>query len=78
MPAIYITTELWIRIVGGNMDDTYTIPLCLTAIALLCVLTEINFRWVEIPCRRKGTAIANRMMAEKTVPKAVRVFHRNG
>ena len=56
--------ELWFRIAGPDFDITYTTPLLLTAIPLLCVLTEINYRWIEVPLRRKGAAIANRMLAD--------------
>jgi len=62
-----MTYELWFRIAGPDFDNTYTTLLLLTAIPLLCVLTEINYRWIEVPLRRKGAAIANRMITEKTV-----------
>jgi peptidoglycan/LPS O-acetylase OafA/YrhL len=62
-----MTYELWFRISGPDFDSTYTTVLLLTAIPFLCLLTEINYRWIEVPLRRKGAAIANRMITEKTV-----------
>lgn len=62
-PAYHMTYELWFRIAGPDFGITYTIPLLLTAIPLLCALTEINYRWIEVPLRRKGAAIANRMVS---------------
>ncbi len=67
IPTYYMTYELWFRIAGPDFGITYTTLLLLTAIPLLCVLTEINFRLVEVPLRRKGAAIANRMISEKTL-----------
>ncbi|MEE8618315.1 MAG: hypothetical protein V3S86_03480, partial [Nitrosomonadaceae bacterium] len=67
IPTYYMTYELWFRIAGPDFGITYTTLLLLTAIPLLCVLTEINFRLVEVPLRRKGAAIANRMISEKAL-----------
>jgi peptidoglycan/LPS O-acetylase OafA/YrhL len=64
IPTYHMAYELWFRIAGPDFDVTYTTPLLLTAIPLLCVLTEINYRWIEVPLRRKGAAIANRMTAD--------------
>jgi len=67
IPIYNMTYELWFRIAGPDFDSTYTTLLVLTAMPLLCVLTEINYRLVEVPLRRKGAAIANRMISEKTL-----------
>jgi len=77
IPVYFMTYELWFRIAGPDFDSTYTTLLVLTAIPFLCLLTEINFRLVEVPLRRKGAAIAKRMMAEKTIPGAVEVFQKD-
>jgi peptidoglycan/LPS O-acetylase OafA/YrhL len=77
IPVYFMTHELWFRIAGPDFDSTYTTLLVLTAIPFLCLLTEINFRWIEVPLRRKGAAIAKRMMAEKPIPGAVEVFQKN-
>lgn len=63
IPAFFLTLELWFRLVG-KMDSSYTVVLILTAIPLLCLLTEMNYRLVEVPLRRKGAAIASRMVAK--------------
>ncbi len=67
IPAYKMTNALWLYLAENALDITYTTLLVLTAISLLCVLTEINFRLVEVPLRRKGAAIANRMISEKTL-----------
>jgi len=64
-------------LIGEGKPSTYTTLLVLTAIPFLCLLTEINFRWIEVPLRRKGAAIAKRMMAEKTIPGAVGVSQKD-
>jgi len=60
-----LVRELWHRIEppGAVFDSTYTVPFLATALALIVVFSELNFRVVEMPMRRHGRAIAARVAA---------------
>ncbi|CAE6812248.1 hypothetical protein R70006_05813 [Paraburkholderia domus] len=67
MPAYWMTREIWERRVHGvPVTSTYTLRFALTALVLICVLADLNFRFVETPLRRKGkrqaAAIRNRFL----------------
>jgi peptidoglycan/LPS O-acetylase OafA/YrhL len=68
IPAFFATRELWFRIEpeGTVFDGTFTLRFALTAGLLLLVFTELNYRFVEVPLRRRGARIAQRI-AERTV-----------
>jgi peptidoglycan/LPS O-acetylase OafA/YrhL len=42
------------------------LPLALTGFGLLLVATELNYRFVEVPLRRRGARIAQRI-AQRTI-----------
>lgn len=66
-PAYRISHEIWSRYAlanGTTVDTGYTLPLVLTAFVLIAALSEINYRFVEVPLRRKGARIASRMLEE--------------
>src|SRR5690606_13923722 len=69
IPAFFLTREIWSRMNPGNVanSDDFLLYL-LTAGGLIIVCSELNHRWVEQPLRRKGRAIAQRMMNETTSP----------
>ncbi len=64
IPAFFMTREFWFRIEprGNVFDAAYAVPYLLTATFILLALSEINYRLIETPLRRKGAAIAARMM----------------
>lgn len=66
VPAFYATREIWFRNAppGTVFDSSWTLPWILTATLLIITLAEINFRLIETPLRRYGTAIAERLMAK--------------
>jgi peptidoglycan/LPS O-acetylase OafA/YrhL len=68
IPAYFLTREIWFRLepAGTIFTGVYTLRFVLTAIVLLVALAEFNYRVVEIPLRRRGARIAQRL-AERTV-----------
>lgn len=64
IPAFYLSREIWYRI--GNpttptFNPAYLDQLLVTAVLLIIVLSEINYRWIEQPFRRKGSDISKRI-----------------
>jgi peptidoglycan/LPS O-acetylase OafA/YrhL len=60
IPVYCLTREIWFRVepAGTVFNGTYTLSFILTAGALLLMLSELNYRFVEIPLRRRGARIA--------------------
>ena len=63
IPAFFLARELWFRIEppGTVFDHRFMLRLALTGFGLLLVLTELNYRFVEVPLRRRGARIAQRI-----------------
>ena len=55
-PAFWLTREIWARIegVGTQFDSQYDVKFCLTAIALIAIFSELNYRFIEKPFRKTG------------------------
>ena len=62
IPAFFLTREIWARLNPGSPagPDAF-LPYALSAGALILVCSELNYRWVEQPLRRKGAAMAARI-----------------
>ncbi|MBN3811709.1 acyltransferase [Paraburkholderia sp. Ac-20347] len=56
MPSFYVTREFWYRMSGPDVhfDGTYTLRFIVTAIGLIVVFAELNYRFIETPIRRLG------------------------
>jgi peptidoglycan/LPS O-acetylase OafA/YrhL len=63
IPAFFLAREIWFRIEppGTVLDRRFALRLALTGFGLLLVLTELNYRFVEVPLRRRGARIAQRI-----------------
>jgi peptidoglycan/LPS O-acetylase OafA/YrhL len=63
IPAFFLAREIWFRIEppGTVFDHAFTARLGLTGFGLLVTLTELNYRFVEVPLRRRGARIAQRI-----------------
>jgi peptidoglycan/LPS O-acetylase OafA/YrhL len=81
-PVFWATREIWFRIEGpeAQFNSTYTIRFLATAIVLIVVLCEANYRLIKNPLRKRGIDKANKYlnsgkMPEQTTPsvKPVRV-----
>jgi peptidoglycan/LPS O-acetylase OafA/YrhL len=68
IPAFFLTREFWFRIEppGTVFDARFTVRFLLTAAVLLVPLAELNYRFVEVPLRRRGARIAQRIAQRET------------
>lgn len=68
IPAFFLTREIWFRIepAGTVFDGTFTLRYALTAGVLLVTFAELNYRYVEVPLRRRGAGIAQRLAQRVT------------
>ena len=63
IPAFYFTQAIWARLSPGAdlADGGHLWRLLVTAAVLIAVLSDLNYRLVETPLRRRGAAIAKRV-----------------
>jgi peptidoglycan/LPS O-acetylase OafA/YrhL len=73
IPAYFATREIWYRFEpeGTIFNGSYTMEYLLTALILIVIFAELNYRFIEVPLRRKGTKIANNYMMSKVPLKDV-------
>jgi peptidoglycan/LPS O-acetylase OafA/YrhL len=64
IPVYYGTRELWFRLepAGTVFDGRYTVRFTVTALLLLIILAELNYRFVETPLRRRGARISEHIL----------------
>lgn len=69
LPAYFMTREFWYRIEpqGTVFNEAYMVKYLLTAVPLLLILCELNYRFIETPLRERGVEISARLA--KRVPK---------
>jgi peptidoglycan/LPS O-acetylase OafA/YrhL len=71
LPAYMITHEFWTRLAEHKgmptPDGTYTLRYALTAISLIIIFAELNYRFVESPLRDRGVRAA-RSISEARSP----------
>lgn len=63
--AYHFSVELWSRyaaVQGLALDKSFTVELVLTAALFMLIGSELNYRLVEQPLRRKGAEIARRRL----------------
>jgi peptidoglycan/LPS O-acetylase OafA/YrhL len=67
MPAYLASREIWYRIAPLNtiFDRTYNVRLGLTALVLLLIFSELNYRFVETPFRAYGKKLAHRISLQQ-------------
>lgn len=74
IPAYFATREIFFRMQppGIGFDPNFTLRFFVTATALILVLAELNYRFVETPLRRRGAEVATRFRNERlaTAPGA--------
>lgn len=69
--AYRVTFEGWSRLAaarGTPLNAADTAPMVLTAAALLLLLAELNYRFVEVPLRNRGIRLAKARWEEATTP----------
>jgi peptidoglycan/LPS O-acetylase OafA/YrhL len=64
IPVYYGTRELWFRMepAGTVFDGRYTLRFTVTALLLLLILAELNYRFIETPLRRRGARISKHIL----------------
>lgn len=67
IPVFFFTRELWFRLTGEGpyFSPAYFWPFTLTALPLILILAELNFRWLEVPFRNRGKLIAQHFVEHK-------------
>jgi peptidoglycan/LPS O-acetylase OafA/YrhL len=67
IPAFYFTHSLWAHLSPANTDlgdGRHFWQLLLTGLAMTAILSDLNYRLIEVPLRNKGAAIARRLREE--------------
>ncbi|MBP3998305.1 acyltransferase family protein [Pseudomonas koreensis] len=84
MFAYHLSTEIWSRVAAGNdshLSSSYTIELLLTSVSIMLVMSELNYRYVEQPLRKRGAEIAKRKLSQlgeyETMPASLPVVLTN-
>jgi peptidoglycan/LPS O-acetylase OafA/YrhL len=73
--AYHLSTEIWTRVArerGVELGSEFTVQLLLTSFAIMVVCSELNYRFVETPLRRRGAEIARRRMAGVITAESVK------
>ncbi|QGZ54847.1 acyltransferase family protein [Paraburkholderia acidiphila] len=67
LPAYVITHEYWSRAALRTgltfPNGTYTLRYIVTALALIALFAELNYRLIEVPLRNRGSAAARRIIS---------------
>ncbi|WP_445177798.1 acyltransferase family protein [Pseudomonas sp. McL0111] len=67
----HLSTEIWTRVAasqGVPLDSSFTVELLVTSIGILLVLSELNYRFIETPLRKRGAEIAQRKLRNEAQP----------
>jgi peptidoglycan/LPS O-acetylase OafA/YrhL len=66
MPIFYLTHEIWFRYTHAaglaSPNGTYTLRYLFTAIPLVILAAELNYRFIENPMRKRGSIVAKRIL----------------
>lgn len=67
IPAFFLTREIGFRLHGdGDWGSALVLPFGITAMALILLAAELNYRYVEMPLRRIGGRLAERIAQRPT------------
>ena len=61
IPAFYLSREIWFLIgnpASPKFNSAYLDQLVVTAVILIALLSELNYRFIELPLRQKGRHIS--------------------
>ncbi|ERI52663.1 hypothetical protein N878_04745 [Pseudomonas sp. EGD-AK9] len=63
IPCFYLVRELWHRHSGGELptQDAFMLFTCSAALIVL-ILSDLNYRFIELPLRRRGARIAQNLL----------------
>ncbi|MCJ8204828.1 acyltransferase [Pseudomonas sp. RGM2987] len=70
VPVFFLLRELWFRFAPVGSQDPASHPWLALSCALLLIglLSELNFRLVEMPLRNRGAQLVGRLSATRTLP----------
>jgi peptidoglycan/LPS O-acetylase OafA/YrhL len=70
IPAFLLTREIWYRIEppGTVFDGAFAARYLATGLTLLLIFADLNYRFVEVPLRRHGARLADRLVC-RTIPQ---------
>ena len=69
IPAFFLTREIWMRLHPGAVAGPEQLHFHIAVAAMLIlVCAELNYRWVELPLRRRGAAIAAGLASHHSGP----------
>jgi len=67
IPAFFLTREIWFRLRPGVVpDDEFFFQYLFTAGVLIILLSELNYRLIEMPLRQRGVSISRRFLAAES------------
>jgi peptidoglycan/LPS O-acetylase OafA/YrhL len=69
IPAFYLSREIWFHIgnpTSPKFNPAYLDQLVITAAILIGLLSELNYRFIELPLRLKGRKISRRFEERQT------------
>ena len=75
VPGYRIAYEGWSRYAaahGHKLDASYTVEMFVSAILMILLLTELNYRLVEVPLRRRGAKLATEGLEESRLSQGNR------
>lgn len=69
VPSYFLIRELWHRYSGGvaPTHDQFAL-FTVSAVILVLALSDINYRFIELPLRRRGARIASGMLSNNPAP----------
>ncbi|MCS3396419.1 acyltransferase family protein [Burkholderia thailandensis] len=69
VPVYRLTREIWERVATtpSAIDGSFTLRFAFTAIPIVLLLAELNYRFVETPLRLHGTRVAERWSRSRNV-----------
>lgn len=73
MFSYHLSTEIWSRVAAQNgeaITQDLTVELLLTSVVIMLIMSELNYRFVEQPLRKRGAEIARQKLAKAGQPLA--------
>ena len=69
IPAFFLTREIWMYLEPAQAaDNSFLLRYLLTAGVLILLLSELNYRLLEMPLRKRGAHLAARINAPAQSP----------
>jgi peptidoglycan/LPS O-acetylase OafA/YrhL len=68
IPVFFLIRELWFRFAPLGSQDVASHPVVvlITALTLITLLSELNYRFIELPMRNRGARVVQRLRVPRT------------